>query len=132
LLLLVKANREARLRRAEEIAGQQGMFDGWGEEGFEDLVAKAGEVGAVAIEQFRGDYAATPAGEAPKEPTEAEVKTASAATRAVGMKEIVLILTQEQYDLWVAKIKECMAAWECKSGSEAAVQLISRAPSYAK
>ncbi len=126
LLALVKANREAKQRRADEIAGQQGMFDGWGEDGFEDLVAKVGEVGAVAVENFRGDYAPGAA-----MPTEKDTKTASAAVRAAGMKEIVLILTQEQYDSWVAKIKECQKAWGCQSGSETAVQLIARAPDFA-
>ena len=130
LLDSVRKAREARQRHADEIAGQQGFFDGFGEDGYEDLVARAGEVGAVAIEQFRGDYQVVPEGEVKTEPTEAQIKTASAATRTVGMKEIVLILTTEQYDAWVAKIKECMAVWGCKSGSEAAVQLIQRAPHF--
>lgn len=126
LLESVRKSREARQRKADEIAGQQGFFDGFGEDGYEDLVARAGEVGAVAIEEFRGDYQQGQT----KELTEAQVKTATAATRTVGMKEIVLILTQEQYDAWVAKIKECMAAWGCKSGSEAAVMLIRLAPTF--
>jgi len=122
---LLKKAREAKQRKVDEIAGQQNMFDGWDEDAFEDVVARTGQVGAVAIEEFRGDY-----GVGQAEATEKQVKTASAAARAAGMKEVVLILTTEQYALWVAKIKELMAVWELKSGSEAAVELIRRAPSF--
>jgi hypothetical protein len=90
----------------------------------EDFVAAVGAVGAVANEQFGGDYA-----HAGGQPTERDVKTASAGARATGMKEIVLIFSLADYEEWCRTISERKKAWGCDSGSAAALELLRRSGS---
>jgi hypothetical protein len=127
--------RKARVdQRAAEMAGQTVLAnvleDGFTIDDVETLEAQLGENGVVEIEKFVGQYQTD--GKPAKEVSERQVAQAVATGRAAGMKEIVLILTPDQHSTWLAKMEECKKAWGCKSGSEAAVELIKRAPSFAQ
>jgi hypothetical protein len=80
----------------------------------EDFVAAIGAVPEVPIGTFHGDYA--PAGEPPT----------GISQQNPGLKSITLVFTTDEYHEWVKTIKDRMAAWGCKSGSVAALELLRR------
>jgi hypothetical protein len=94
-------------------------MDGLTQDQLEDVAAAAGLVPEVPAEHFNGDYA--------QGPTQATATHATpTASRIQGMKTITLVFTNEQYDVWVATIKERQQAWGCDSGSTAALELLRR------